>query len=126
MWCIALAATLGSLFLSEVLGYVPCTLCWYQRIFMYSLTIILTISLITKRVNLIEIEVLSIAGLLLAFYHYMLQFNVLSDKANACKEVSCSMKYIEWFGFITIPFLSFLAFSLIFIGCIVYKTIFKG
>lgn len=114
-WLVALVATLGSLFFSEVMEFIPCTLCWYQRITMYPLCIILLIGLLNKdnQVNSYAIP-FSLVGLLLALYHNLIHYEIISEEASPCVAgVPCSTKYIEWLGFITIPFLSFVAFTFI-------------
>ncbi|GAB3062323.1 disulfide oxidoreductase [Salinicoccus sesuvii] len=114
---ISLIATLGSLYFSEIRQYVPCEFCWYQRILMYPLVIISLVSIIRGDMGAkYYIRILSGIGLLLAVYHYGLQkLSFLGDNLAACTGVSCTVQYINWFGFITIPFLSFIAFTLIFI-----------
>lgn len=107
-------AMLGSLYFSEVKGYVPCELCWYQRILMYPLTLILTIGLLRKDNNLpLLVLPLSSLGFLIALYHYLLEKTDIFP-AHACSAgVSCTATWINWFGFITIPFLSLVAFTVI-------------
>lgn len=126
MWAVAFLATAGSLYLSEVLKYVPCTLCWYQRIFMYPLTVIMTIMLIKKQFNLLQIAILASIGWIIAAYHYAIQMIPSAESLSFCGMGSCSGKYIDWFGFITIPFMSLVAFSIILLGCIVSKKMAEG
>lgn len=115
-WIITLISTLGSLYFSEVRGFAPCNLCWYQRIFMYPLVILLGIALI-KRDEKIRFYAIPFAviGFLIALYQYVLQkTNFLQQHVEPCEiGESCSKLYINWFGFITIPFLSMVAFGLI-------------
>ncbi|OGV96015.1 hypothetical protein A2W24_03035 [Microgenomates group bacterium RBG_16_45_19] len=118
----SLIATVGSLFLSQVWLLVPCELCWFQRIFMYPLPFILGIGLIRRETKLYQYVLpLSLIGLTIAAYHTYLYYyaNYSLNGANetvmiACSGgVSCTNQLIEWFGFITVPLLSFLAFSVI-------------
>src|SRR5699024_11126886 len=113
----SLIATMGSLYFSEVRQYVPCEFCWYQRILMYPIVIISFIALVRQDFNAKDyIRALSIPGILMGGYHYALQkVSLLGDGMAACKGVSCTVQYINWLGFITIPLLSFIAFTLILI-----------
>ncbi len=115
MWVVALVATLGSLFFSEVLEYPPCVLCWYQRICMYPLVVILLMKLIFgARDTRLYVLPLALIGWSIALYHNLLYYKILPEHASPCRQgISCTSIHIEWFGFITIPLLSWLAFSLI-------------
>jgi disulfide bond formation protein DsbB len=111
-WLQATVATLGSLFFSEVMGWTPCVLCWYQRIFMYPLVAILTVGILLKdkRVSLYVLP-LSIIGFFIAAYHNLLYYGVIQE---VCKQgVSCTTRFFSWFGFVTIPLLSLTAFTVI-------------
>ncbi len=123
----ALSATVGSLFFSEVLLFPPCVLCWYQRIAMYPLVVILAIGIYSRDKHVIRYALpLSIVGLLIAFYHNLLYYHILPESAAPCiLGVSCTTKQIEWLGFITIPFLSFIAFAIITISMLLYKSYLK-
>lgn len=115
IWVIALMATLGSLYFSEVRGYEPCELCWYQRIIMYPIVLISTIAIIQKNAKIaLTIAVFSCIGAATSLYHYGIQkITFLQESAPACGQVACTGYYINWFGFITIPFLALTAFVLI-------------
>lgn len=123
IFLIALVATLGSLYFSKIRQYEPCEFCWYQRILMYPVVLISIISVIRKDHGAIYyIRVMSLLGLLMASYHYALQkVSFLGDGFSACTGVSCTVQYIDWLGFITIPFLSLIAFTLIFILSFISK-----
>ena len=114
-WIVALIATAGSLYFSEVRGFVPCQLCWYQRILMYPEFILLGIASYRGDRNIaIYVLPLSILGLLIALYHYGEQKVPWLRVEGLCQVgVPCSGSYINELGFITIPFLSLVAFSLI-------------
>lgn len=107
---VALAATLGSLFYSDVAGFVPCEFCWYQRILMYPIALILLVGLITRqRVPVRYIVGLAAVGLPISIYHYQLQ--LFPEQATVCSEiVPCYVKELEKWGFITIPFMAGAAF----------------
>ncbi|RPF53178.1 disulfide bond formation protein DsbB [Aquisalibacillus elongatus] len=119
-WGVALVATLGSLYFSEILGYVPCKMCWFQRILMYPMVVILLIGIAIKDVKAVYYTIaLSIIGYLVSTYHYAIQkFEVFQQSAPTCGQVSCTGSYINWLGFITIPFLAGLAFLLILVASI--------
>jgi disulfide bond formation protein DsbB len=124
----AIGATAGSLFFSEIMKFPPCVLCWYQRIVMYPLVIILAVGII-KKDKLLPLYVLplSIIGMIIAFYHNLLYYKILPESAAPCMlGVSCTTKQLEWFGFVTIPFLSFCAFALITICMFLYRRYNRG
>lgn len=108
-------AMLGSLYFSEFAGYTPCILCWYQRIAMYPLVLIIGAGLLLKDKKMAFYALpLSIVGLVIAFYHNLLQWGVISEKLAPCTlGVSCVTKTVIAFNFVTIPLLSLTAFVLI-------------
>jgi|SRR3989338_631024 len=112
---IALTATAGSLFYSEIAHYEPCKLCWFQRIFMYPQTIILFMALKRKDGNIrLYILAMSVIGALIAGYHYLLQLGVFhGDCAAVGYSVSCSQRFVLQFGYLTIPLMALTAFVLI-------------
>lgn len=114
-WVIALTATLGSLYASEIAHFPPCVLCWYQRICMYPLALILPIGILVKdKFMPLYVLSLSIIGFFIGLYHVLLYYNIIPKAVAPCVQgISCTTKYIEWFGFVTIPFLSFAAFGII-------------
>lgn len=116
-WIVAAVATMGSLFFSEIMLYPPCVLCWYQRICMYPLTLLFLVGLfpISKSVVRFTLPLVGI-GFFTAFYHNLLYYKILPESAAPCVQgISCTSVHIEWLGFITIPFLSLTAFTLILI-----------
>lgn len=112
-WTGTLVATLGSLYFSEIANYPPCVLCWYQRIAMYPLVVILGFAIYKKsRDLLLPAFVLSAVGWIISVYHNLLYYEILPEAAAPCiAGVSCTTKFIEWFGFVTIPLLSFAGFT---------------
>jgi disulfide bond formation protein DsbB len=114
-WIAAIIATLGSLYFSEVMHFIPCTLCWYQRIFMYPLAIILGVAVYRNDTGIYRYALpLSIIGWLIAGYHTLLQKIPYLQQFEMCTSgVPCSKDYINWLGFITIPILAFIAFTII-------------
>ena len=116
-WLLALIATLGSLFFSEVMKLPPCVLCWYQRICMYPLVIILLMGLFPfdRRAARFALPLVLI-GEVIAIYHNLLYYKILPESASPCVQgISCTTIQIEWLGFITIPFMSLVSFTLIFV-----------
>jgi disulfide bond formation protein DsbB len=111
----ALIATLSSLYLSEVLHWTPCILCWYQRILMYPLVVVTGVGVIRRSSDWsIMALILGGIGWVVALYHSLLQWGVISESLAPCAEgVSCVTRHFTWLGFITIPFLSFTAFTVI-------------
>ncbi len=122
-WIQALIALFSSLYFSEIRHFVPCNLCWYQRIFMYPLAIIIPVGILRHDKKLYEYVLpLSILGLLIAFYQVLLQVGLISESLVPCTAgVSCTTKYISYFGFVTIPVLSLAAFALITICMLILK-----
>ncbi|MBO0962194.1 disulfide bond formation protein B [Neobacillus sp. MM2021_6] len=120
-WVAAIIATLGSLYFSEVMLFIPCTLCWYQRIFMYPLAIILGIAVYRNDNRIYQYVLpLSIIGVLLSGYHTLLQKIPYLQQFEMCTSgVPCSKDYINWLGFITIPMLALIAFIIITVSMIV-------
>lgn len=122
-WAQALVATLGSLFFSEVMHFTPCKLCWFQRIFMYPLVFVLGTGIVRKEKKLYQYVLpLSIIGWIIALYHNLIYYHVVSENFAPCSiDVPCTTKFFAWFGFITIPLLSFTAFTVINICMIVAR-----
>ncbi|MCA1321443.1 disulfide bond formation protein B [Bacillus tianshenii] len=112
---VALVAALGSLYFSEILLYIPCELCWYQRILMYPLVIILGIAAVKKDAGIATYVLpLSIIGGAISSYHYLVQkVDFIGENSVSCGVVPCTGQYINWLGFITIPFLALIGFTLI-------------
>lgn len=113
-WLLVSVSTTISLFFSSVLEYEPCVLCWYQRICLFPMVFILAAGLFpTFDRSVIKYALpLSIAGGVTAFYHSLLYAGIIPENIQPCsKGVSCTEKYFEFFGFVSIPMLSFMAFS---------------
>jgi disulfide bond formation protein DsbB len=111
-WLVASVATLGALFMSEIMNLPPCVLCWWQRIFMFPLVLILAFGLFPfdSRVTRYALP-LAALGLLIAGFHVLLTLGIVPEALEPCRQgLACKTVQIEWFGFVTIPVLSFLAF----------------
>jgi disulfide bond formation protein DsbB len=107
----AWVAMLGSLYFSEVRGLVPCGLCWFQRIILYPLTLVIAVGVLRRDKGLpLYVLPLTLLGIVVSTYHYLVQKTDLFDHAIACNVgVPCSAIYINWLGFVTIPFLALTA-----------------
>ncbi len=116
-WTIAGGSALGSIFFSHFMGFAPCVLCWYQRICLFPLVIILATGLFPYDGKVIKYSLpLAIAGWLTAVYHNLLYSGIIPKELEPCtKGISCTEDYIDLFGFLTIPMLSLLSFSAIII-----------
>lgn len=114
-WVVSLVAMFGSLYFSEIKGYIPCELCWYQRILMYPLTLILGIGTFQNDSSVKKFVLpLALIGGSISFMHYLEQKIPGFGGIKPCVSgVPCSAQYINWFGFITIPFLALVAFVII-------------
>jgi disulfide bond formation protein DsbB len=113
-WFVALAATLGALFIGEVMGKTPCLLCWFQRSFMFPLAIILGVACYRGDAGIwcYGLPVAGI-GLLIALYHNLLFWGVIPEEIQPCgrEGPSCSSADLNLVGFIPIPLLSLGAFT---------------
>jgi disulfide bond formation protein DsbB len=112
-WVMALLATVGSLFFSEVMGLPPCVLCWYQRVAMYPLVLIIATGIVTRdgRMRAYALP-LCLAGLAVAVYHNLLYYGVIPESLTPCSEgASCTERQIEWLGFVTIPLMGLASFA---------------
>ena len=110
---ITLISMTGSLYFSEGLHLIPCLLCWYQRIAMYPLVAIFAVAIVSKSSEAWRYAAsLILIGWLVASYHILLVYNIIPEVIVPCQAgVSCAQ--ISWsiLGFITIPLLSWLAFT---------------
>lgn len=120
-WFVSLIATLGSLYFSEIKGFIPCDLCWFQRIFMYPLVFILGIATFQNDLKVPKYVLpLSLLGGIISFLHYLEQKVPGFGGIKPCVSgVPCSSEYINWMRFVTIPFLALIAFVLISVAMLV-------
>jgi disulfide bond formation protein DsbB len=125
-WLIATVSTLGALFLGEVMGYTPCVLCWYQRIAMFPLVLVLAAGLFPFDQRVVRYALpLALAGWGLALFHLALIAGWIPENIRPCQQgVPCSEVQVVWFGFVNIPLLSVLSFSLV--VALLLTTHFKG
>ena len=122
-WCIAVVASLGSLFFSEVMEFAPCALCWYQRVCLFPLVIVLARGLFPLDPGVVRYALpLAAVGWLLAAYHCMIHAGWIPAGMQPCgRGVSCSEEYVALFGFLSIPSLSLLAFSALLATLVILK-----
>lgn len=122
-WLIALTATVSTLYASLVLHQIACPLCWYQRICIYPLTIILGIAAFKDDKAIIPYAIsFPILGALFAVYHYLEQLYPGFGPINFCgPSVACSFVHLNLFGFLTYPLLSLIGCAMIFILLLLAK-----
>lgn len=111
-YVLSLGATVASIMLSNVYEFIPCELCWYQRVFMFPIPLIFFAALWRKDKNSVfYVLPLSLIGSAIALYQTMLQWGWLNYDPNTCSvAVPCADAQINLLGFLTIPFGSFLMF----------------
>jgi disulfide bond formation protein DsbB len=110
-WVVASAAMGGSLYFSEVVGFTPCPLCWYQRIAMYPLVLILGVATLTSDARVWKYVLpLAITGGLVALYHIGIQMRPALDIGFCTTEAPCTVRHVAAFGWVSIPVMSAIAF----------------
>jgi len=123
-WLIALVSTLGALFSSEVMGLEPCVLCWYQRIAMFPLALMLAIALLPFDARVVRYALpLALVGAAVAAYHTLLVWGLVPKDLVPCGQgPSCAEVKFQLLGFVTLPLLSLTAFALIVILLWILKS----
>ena len=114
---VAIVCSVGSLVYSEVVGFIPCKFCWYQRYLMYPIAIALIISLFKR--PFFRVGYISIIGVAVSAYHIFLQ-NGGGGGGTCAVDVPCDMKYVDIFGFISIPVMAGTGFLTIFVALLYY------
>ena len=112
---VALVATVGSLWLSEGAHFVPCRLCWYQRIAMYPMAVILGIAAWRRDVS-VRVYALPVVaiGATISVWHMLIERFPSLESASSCDPANpCSLIWVERFGYLTIPTMALTAFALI-------------
>ena len=111
---VALGAMLGSIFYSEIAHFPPCNLCWYQRIFMFPVAIILGMGWRWRDRGVFFYSIpLSVIGALFALYHHFIQLGIMPSIFCSASAVSCVQRFVFERGFVTIPLMSLTAFLLV-------------
>ncbi len=115
IWLLATCATLTSLFFSEIVKLPVCSLCWYQRIALYPLVIMLPLALFPLDVKVIRyVKPLVIFGWFIALFHVLVVTGVIPESAQPCVQgIPCSETHFSLFGFLNIPIMSLFTFSVI-------------
>lgn len=112
---VAIFCTMGSLYLSDIALLIPCQFCWYQRIAMYPLGLIIGVALLKKEYVIRPYALmLSAIGGLTSLYHINIQLFPDSHKTSCSEYAPCTVKYLEVFGFMSIPMMAFTGFLFIF------------
>jgi len=114
VWILATIGTLASLFFSEIMKLPVCSLCWYQRIAMYPLVVILPIALFPFDAKVTRYAgVLVLVGWLIALFHVLLVAGYIPKSAQPCIQgIPCSETHINILGLINMPIMSLFTFSL--------------
>lgn len=113
-WAVATTCTLGSLYLSEVAKFPPCILCWYQRIAMYPLVVILAVAALRKDRDVSWYVVpIAVVGLGISIYHYLIERFPDSVSFSCSADVPCSTVWVWKFHFLSIPAMAGIGFALI-------------
>ena len=114
---VAIFSSIGSIIYSEVVGFIPCKFCWYQRYLMYPIAIILLVGLLNKKI--IKAAYISVFGFGVGLYHIYLQ-NGGGPGGSCAVDVPCNLKYVDIFGFISIPVMASTGFLTIFLSLLYY------
>jgi disulfide bond formation protein DsbB len=114
-WLVALVATLGSLYMSEVRHFTPCVLCWYQRICTYPLVVVLGIAALRRDLASARWYAIPLAaiGACISAYHYQLERFPQQETIACSKDVPCTTIWFEQLGYVTIPMMALSAFALV-------------
>jgi disulfide bond formation protein DsbB len=114
-WIVVAVAVSGSLFFSEIMDVPICVLCWYQRIAMYPLVLILALGLFPYDPGVVRYAGALVAiGCLIALFHVLLVFGAIPEKLQPCVQgIPCSETHISLLGFLNIPVLALITFAII-------------
>ncbi len=113
-WFVAFLATAGSLYFSEVAGFEPCRLCWYQRIAMYPLVVVLAVAAARReRGGAFHAAALAAVGAVVSAYHVLLEWVPSLDTGACSATTPCTLIWFRALGFISLPTLALTAFALV-------------
>jgi disulfide bond formation protein DsbB len=123
-WAVALSAMLGSLFFGEVMKLPPCTLCWYQRVCLFPLPVVLAVGIVLRDRRLVSYALpFVVIGIAVAVYHNLVYWGVIPEALSPCTQaLSCKTRHVEWLGFITIPVMSLTAFAAILVCLLAHRA----
>ena len=112
---VSTTSMLGSLYFSEIANYEPCRLCWYQRIFMYPISIVLLVALIRRRRDVVPyVLTLALLGSVISVYHYLVEWYPTLE-SNVCSlDVPCTTVWFREFGFVSLPQMALTGFVTVF------------
>ena len=121
-WIINVVSFAGSMYFSNVMMLPPCVLCWFQRICIFPMSLILAVGFLKKDRNVIWYALpLVCIGWIISLYHNLLYYKIIPEAISMCTSgVSCTSKQIEYFGFITIPLMAYTSLSLTIICLIIF------
>jgi disulfide bond formation protein DsbB len=121
-WLIAIVSIIGSMFFSQIMDLPPCSLCWYQRIFIFPLGITLAAGFVQKDSKAFWYSFpLALIGWIISLYHNLLYYKVIPKPIVPCSSgVSCTEKQLEILGFISIPLMALASLTLILIFLILF------
>ncbi|TFG88320.1 MAG: disulfide bond formation protein B [Gemmatimonadales bacterium] len=123
-WFVALLAMAGSLYLSEIAHLLPCSLCWYQRIAMYPLVLVLGVGLVRGDPSVWRFALpLPVVGLIIAAYHVTIQWRPSLDIGACSVGAPCSGRYLSIFGFVSIPVMAGSAFLLVIVLLLLLRAV---
>ena len=123
-WGVSLAAMSGSLYLSEIAQLLPCSLCWYQRILMYPLVLVLGVGMLRRDPGVWRFALpLPVVGLVIAAYHVTIQWMPNLDVGTCTTGAPCTGRYLAVFGYISIPTMAGAAFLLITVLLLLVRTL---
>jgi disulfide bond formation protein DsbB len=114
-WIVALVCTVGSLYLSEVAHFKPCVLCWYQRICMYPLAVLLLVAAVkgSREIARATLPLIAIGGSI-SIYHYLLErFPSMAGAGTCDPSAPCTLVWIWKFHYLSIPAMALSGFALI-------------
>lgn len=116
-WLVALVSTIGVLFVGEIMGQLPCVLCWFQRAFMFPLVLLLGTACCLSDTGVWRYALpLAVMGWLIALYHNLLYFGLIPESIKPCGAgPSCSGADMTILSGVPLPLLSLGAFSLLII-----------
>ena len=114
-WLVATVTTLGSLYYSEHAGFIPCELCWFQRILMYPLVIVLGVACLRRDRAVWKTVLVFVAlGAPLSLYHWLVERVPAFAESSSCSiDVPCTAPWFEKLGFVTLAWMAMSAFLLI-------------
>ena len=121
-WIINIVSFAGSIYFSNFMMLPPCVLCWFQRICIFPMSLILAVGFLKKDKNVIwyALPLVSI-GWIISMYHNLLYYKIIPEAISMCTSgVSCTSKQIEYFGFITIPLMALTSLTLTLICLVIF------